>query len=174
MRQRTAIGLALMAALSISACFYESPVPITAPSGKLAFDSTLVGGWKLFDSDDGDTIIVTIVGFDQTSQVVHYSEPDHHDQWPDDRVHLYFRAHTTQLGKARFLNLEILGEKERKYWFFRYVQEGDVLRVRALKEKMAEGLTTSAKLKAFLQANLENETIYDKWIEFKRIAGPTK
>jgi hypothetical protein len=153
-------GFALLVATA--GCQYESPVPI-APAVAGQADTALIGAWRSVAGVDGDTTLtVVIVRFDSVFQLIHAAALGEEENG-------YMRAHTTRVGPARFLNLELLGETERKYWIYRYALEGDRLRVRALKEGVGEKIGTTANLRTFLLANLENDSIYDTAMEFRRL-----
>ncbi|MEX2283898.1 MAG: hypothetical protein WEE89_15540 [Gemmatimonadota bacterium] len=170
-RLRTFIVLAAL--LVSSACFYESPVPIGRPVPGLRVDSTLTGVWRGAGMDGADTATIAIVSFDETYQLIHYSEPTSDSDFArfGGMFNAYFRAHPSQVGTVRFLNLEILGQTPLRYMLVRLAREGETLRVRAIKDGVADGLDTSTKLQAFLTANLENEKIYEPWMVLRRVEG---
>jgi hypothetical protein len=91
-------------------------------------------------------------------------------KWDEHCCDLYFRAFPAQIADVRFMNLQQIGTEARAYMFFRYTVEGNVLRVRGLKEDMKPSGTSAEQLRSFLRMNLENPQIYDEWIEFTRIS----
>ena len=146
--------LTALTVVSFESCYYEASQPLT-PTHTAQVDTHLLGTWYA-PGEDG---IVRVLPFDNHSFVIAIDSKDDHD---------VLRAHVTELGRNRFLNVVDLQKEKSNYLFFRYEWAGDTLVVRGLKDVAPPPLAGPTTLRTWLSQRSDDTRIYDDAIRLVR------
>jgi hypothetical protein len=147
----------ISASFLLTACPYESEVPIDKPSVK--FPATLFGKWEPKSSSDDiltiqrkNDFVVTII---KTKK----------DAKPDDSVDKY-EAFISEVGNLKFLNVSELSEYSSGTKYYLYKMEvspsGSRITLSSVTENIDEKFSSSAELKAFVQKNMQLSFFFEK------------
>jgi hypothetical protein len=154
---------ALFLILLFYGCPYESEFPLSDVS-EAKIDNDLIGEWK--DVPEGEEKIETPVIF------VFCPFNDHEFivlsrkvKKAEDNISLG-KAFVTTIGDEKFLNVQMIGENEKTWFFVRYTVSGDTLTLRIVEDKLfKEKIGSSSDLRTFLENNLKNKDLYSHKIE---------
>ena len=156
-KNKTLIGIIPLFFL-LTACIYESEVPIDEPSvkvsPKLLFTWGESGGdtYKFTRSDD----------YTYAIDVIH----------PNNKTPEKMMAYASIVDDKTFLNVWSVkkGKSSKSYILLKIRMLSDsTLLVMPLTENIREKFTSSADLKKFISENMDRSFFYEKDVEFKRI-----
>ena len=146
----------MLLAIPIAGCPLDLPFPLGEP-GTGSLDAALEGRWGWSDAKKGEEGDFTFSKFNASEYVVVGREKG-------KEPILLFRAFTTKVGAATYLNVcELKPGKEPSYLYARYTVKGDELSFRIV-EEMASGLSDYMDRKGY--ATIDHETLlYDTlWV----------
>lgn len=148
----------VLSALVLAGCGL-SVVPISEVADA-PVDTSLVGVWR--DLDPESTAEFLVLKWDENNYYVElWIEPE----LPADEIGR-FRAYTSVVEGTNFLNLQYLAESEedRVYSFLTYARNSDgtlhVGELNDVADQKIDDFTSSADLRAFVRANVDNDQFY--------------
>lgn len=161
-------ALPLIAIAVLGGCFYESAVPL-APVNPEVFDQDLLGTWLQTDANTGESPLrLAVFQFTGPEYYVEVLADTAPGKWPEasDR----YRGYLTSVEKTMFMNVQELKPGDRPYMFFRIKRTGaDTLAIAGIAEDIAPQFASSEKLLAFVEQNLETDSVFATLGTFKRL-----
>ncbi len=143
-------------ALFLTACPYESEVPLENPL-KAKIDVLLLGQWGPAEKKDRESGVITIYAYNNHGHVLVVEDPG-------GKNLTVMRAISTRIGKEKFLSVQELNTTaplDRKWIFAKYTISGDKLKYRVVDEKLFTGkYPSSSSLCAFIRNNINNPRLF--------------
>ncbi len=176
----------------LSACPYESPVPLES-SPVEPVDTSLLGYWYGIIKDGSDFFGIEALDIkkqsDSTYSIVRYGKAAKGDIILPDTA--YFTGFTSYIGEQRFMNIEssivIIDTRnhkspgvktERIYYIARFERNHDTLRLKTISENFSSrrnSFRTAQELKkALTDLSDQNKNIYDDIysLDYRKIDKP--
>jgi len=145
----------------ITACPYESPVPITPPSEQLI--PSLLGKWVIAGSDRDYVQIQKLNQFHY--QITNFE----YDDIGDNITKTIYRAHSSTLGRDIFLNISPVDSEKETYFLYKIEFQGsDSLLLVEITDRIREKYSNSVELETFVKKYKDlsffygDETVYIK------------
>lgn len=156
---------AVLVLLFLSACKYTSPLS-EQPGAPI--DTGILGKWQQLAENGHQAASVMILPYAETEYLIVYSGKEQD---------LYFRGYPLDLAQENLVQIRFIGtsrkrvEKEnRKYDVVRYDAGRQVLSVALLNEDVIDrDLQTTAAMQDAFRRQSENENLFKKFGDFKRV-----
>ncbi len=149
-----------------------SRVPM-APVSMGISDDRIVGIWQAMDPSGRETIEMSIFKFNEKEYFAEIRE-EKRDSLDLQRDTMRVRAYIIEIENKRFFNIQLiesLEEEERGFFFFEYCfDDKQHMRIRALDSvgnNRINDFIRSDSLYHYIEANINDENLYEETIEFK-------
>jgi hypothetical protein len=141
---RLRIGAILLAGAT-AGCLFEQPL---VPGPPLPVDQTLIGAWRCVSPDGPDSALLTV-----STTPAGWYRAEFKDEGDEKAKPSVWGAYAVNFEKARFLNVQSVGERDKKEWTVaRYTLfKPAILNLEQVKEKAFEGAATPAARLALLK-----------------------
>lgn len=151
----------LVILMLLSACPYESSVPLSSPD-KAKIDPALIGTWIFTDKEEKKDYAIPFIAFNDHEYLIVLSNDEETD---------YIRAFTTEIAGRRFLNykeLHVDGAPE-KYGFLRYEIKNDILYLHTVEDDLlTKEFENPVQLFDHVKEHIADEGLCSPFAVFKR------
>jgi hypothetical protein len=163
-------------ALTLGILFGCLPAPVGDPE-KSKVDDKMVGAWRYTDAATGDTTIALLRAWDARTYHLTTINQKAADKTTEKR---HYKGWLTKIGEATFFTMESLDNanfafpdpQKKSFWIVgRVTLKDDVITFRPVAEDswILKDLATREKLEAAITAQLDNNGLYKREQDFKRI-----